>query len=398
MRVGAIVFDPSTVIDSSDRSMVALTGGWASIGGTPARRIQGIADLPTDVVWLTNLGYSAFFSTKLNLRANFRNESWLRTSFEQIATEFGLGRNTGKAKETAEVASLIAHRVVTYSCTKLNIQVCRHTRLNDDYAEMMNLNHCRIPDVHYAIFETIAGHPHVSINQSVSFGRGTASSSTLRCNRLAYARRMLSHQVPPDTGWELVKQKLTNADLERMDKPFLVRCRITNVKPIMAEALSWGSGSKSIREWLTDVEWRIVREHAEVELRSVMVCEQGYASLDRYAQMLPHGVIDELSYSLGLVAEQVWTALMNKQPRASRITGYPARAAWLRAIDRMQMFDYAQRMQSRRGVTLISYGMGNVVVRVPEGGIKAILDAAVDVGLVPPVASFMEAKAMGAIA
>ena len=112
MRIGAIVFDPSSVIGGSDRSVVSLTGGWASIGGTPARRIQGIADLPNDVIWLTNLGYSAFLAAKLNMHANFRNEGWLRTAFEQIATELGLGRNTGKAKETAEVLSLIAHRVV----------------------------------------------------------------------------------------------------------------------------------------------------------------------------------------------------------------------------------------------------------------------------------------------
>ncbi len=391
MRIGAIVFDANN-ISGSDRHVVSLAGGWASIGGTPARRIQGVSDLPSDVIWLTNLGYSDFMDAKLNMHANFRNESWLRTIFKQIADEFGLGLNTGKAKETAEVLALIAHRVVAYSCKELNIQVKSHARLNDDYATAMGLDRCRIPESHYSTFETIAGHPYVTVIHNVSFGRGTANRMTLRCNRLTYARRMLSNKVPPDTGWELVKQKLTEAELERMDKPFLVRCRITNVKPIMAEALAWGSGSKLIREWLTDVEWRIVRQYADVELRAAMVCEQGYERLDGYAGMLPQGTGDELSYSLGLVAEQVWTALMNKQPRAGRLTGYSARAAWLRAIDRMQMFDYAQRMQSRRGVTLISYGMGNVVVRVPEGGVKNILDIAMDVGLMPPMAGFIEAR------
>lgn len=391
MRIGAIVFDANN-IGGSDRRVVSLAGGWASIGGTPARRIQGVSDLPSDVIWMTNLGYSNFRNAKLNMHANFRNDGWLRTTFNQIAEEFGLGQSTGKAKEAAEVLSLVAHRVVAYSCKELNIQVQSHARLNDDYATEMGLDRCRIPETHYSTFETIAGHPYVSVIHGVSFGRGTATSLTLRCNRLTYARLMLSHKVPPDTGWELVKQKLTDADLERMDKPFLVRCRITNVKPIMAEALSWGSGSKLIREWLTDVEWRVVRQYADVELRAAMVCEQGYQSLDSYAAMLPQGAVDELSYSLGLVAEQVWTALMNKQPRSGQTPGFPVRAAWLRAIDRMQMFDYAQRMQSRRGVTLLSYGMGNVVVRVPEGGMRNILDMAMDTGLMPPMAGFIEAR------
>ena len=74
MRIGAIVFDPSSVIGGSDRTVVSLTGGWASVGGTQARRIQGITDLPNDVIWLTNLGYTAFLAAKLNMHANFRNE------------------------------------------------------------------------------------------------------------------------------------------------------------------------------------------------------------------------------------------------------------------------------------------------------------------------------------
>lgn len=392
MRIGAIVFDPSTVMGSGDRSVVSLTAGWASIGGTPARRIQGIAELPNDVIWFTNLSYPAFLAAKLNMHANFRNDGWLRTAFEQIATEFGLGRTTGKAKDTAEVLSKVAHRVVAYCCRELNVKIQSHGRLNDDVGTAMGLDRCRIAEQHYSTFETIAGHPNVSVIQPVSFGRGNTSSATLRLNRLGYARRMLSHKVPPDTGWTLAKQKLSDAELEAMELPFMVRCRITNVKPIMAEALSWGSGAKSLREWLTDVEWRVVRQYADVEVRAAMVCEQGYESLERFAAMLPQGAVDELSYSLGLVAEQVWTALMNKQPRTGRITGFTARAAWMRSIDRMQMFDFAQRLQARRAVNLIAYGLGNVVVRVPEGGIKHILDIAVDVGLMPPMASFIEAR------
>lgn len=392
MRIGAIVFDPGSVIGASDRSVVSLVQGWASISGTPARRIQGISDLPSDVIWLTNLGFSPFVKAKLNMHANFRSDGWLRTAFEQIATELGVG--TKKiSKEAAETVSLIAHRVVAHSFRELGIQIQNNTKLNDDFAASMKLQNCKIADLHYSIFETVAGHPVVPVVQSVSFGRGNSSSVTLRCNRLAYARFMLSQKVPSDTGWELVKHKLSDSELERLDKPFMVHCRITNVKPIISEALSWGSGSKSLREWLTDVEWRVIRRFADVEIRAAMICEHGYESLDPHMSMLPNGAVDDLSYSMGLVAEQVWTALMNKQPRLGiHSPGFPARAAWLRSIDRMQMFDYCQRMQARRGVSLISYGMGNVVVRVPEGGLQNIVDIALETGLMPPMASFLELK------
>ena len=395
MRIGAIVFDPGTNVRGSDGSAVALIGGWASIGGTPARRIQGVASLPSDVIWLTNLDYTAFSATRLYMHSNFRNLGWLRTRFEQIADEFGLGTNTGKAKETAETVALIAHRVVAYSCKELGVRV-KGPRLNDDFSDMLGLDRCRLTEQHYAAFESIAGHPNVTVVQSVSYGRG-APTLTLRVNRLRYARTMLSYRVPPDTGWTLVKNRMSDDELDRLEIPFIVRCRITDVKPLMAETLSWGSGSKSLREWLTPTEWRVVRKHAQVEARSVILCEQGYASQDSYAAKLPTGPLAELSYSLGLVGEQLWSALMNKQPRANGQTGYTARAAWMRAVDRMTMFDYAQRLAAKRGITLVGYGMGNVVVRVPEGGLEAVLEATTDVGLMPPMSCFKNV-AVGAVA
>lgn len=394
MRVGAIVFDPPMAMGGSDRTVVALNGGWASIGGTPARRIQGVTGLPSDVVWLTNLDYVAFNNLKLNMHSNFRSAGWLRTAFNQIAMEFGVGDATGKAKEAAETISLVAHRVAAHSSVELDVSIEKtHTRLNENFAERMGLDRSKLPDAHHRVFETISQHPQVTVVQSVGYGRGRVNSMTVRRNRLTHARYLLSQQVPPDTGWRLVDTPLSDAELERMTQPFVVRCRLTDFKPLVAETLSWGSGAKNVREWLTDVEWRVVRQHAKVEVRSALICDEQWVDLEPYRKMLPDDNLSELSYSLGLVAEQIWTALTNQRPRFGGVRGTTARAAWLRSLDRMSLFDFALRLGSHTSVNVLSYGVGAAVLSVPEKGMPLLVKAALEEGLMPPMGGFQEARA-----
>lgn len=394
MRIGAIVFDPSTVMQTRDQRAVAIVGGWAAVAGGSAIRIQGISNLPSDVVWMTNLRYDDFRALRLFAHANFRCDGWLRSNFDQIARELGLETSTGKAKDTAEAMAWIGHRVIAYACREHGVALKSHYKLNDDYAVRLGLDRSRIDNAHHATFASVSEHPMVAVIQPVALSRNTAPIIPLRFNRLGYARHMLSHKVPPDTGWKLMTKAAPQSEWERMEQPFMVRCRITNVKEQVAAILGWGSGAKGVREWLTDVEYRTVIQYASVEVRSALVCEEPFVSLGEYAALLPATGLSDLSISLGLVAEQVWTSLMNKQPRIGDANGTTARAAWLRSIDRMTMFDFAMRMISRRNLPIMSYGMGALSVRAPEGALPSIIDTAVDVGLMPPVGAFRESKAL----
>jgi hypothetical protein len=79
------------------------------------------------------------------------------------------------------------------------------------------------------------------------------------------------------------------------------------------------------------------------------------------------------------------------RPKESRFT---AAAVWRMSYDRMVMLDYAQKL-SARGLTVMSYGMGNVVVSYPEGGLRRALSVAADLGLLPPANKFTEARIRG---
>ncbi|ANN80816.1 hypothetical protein [Bordetella flabilis] len=393
MRVGAVYFDESGNIVANDRTVVALSDAWASVGGEPARRVQSVHDLASDVLWLTNLTWNNFFKAGLSRHPNFRSDGWLRTLFGQITTELGVHGSDVSPDITVSAMATVAQRVADVATNDYKVRV-KSARLNDDFATAINAPASALPDAYYPFFEGIADHPSVSVIQTANYS-ASSPTVTLRRNRLAHAAHVLATPVPPDAGWELERSVGSGSDqwLESIKTPFLVRCTISNVNPLMAEVLSWGSGSRQVREWLTDLEWRIVREFANVNVHAALICSKEAQVLPQ-AAMLPSGSMAQLSYTLGLVAEQVWTAMVSRQ-RYKDTTRYTAAAAWLRSCDRMTMFDYAQRLHAR-GVVVMSYGVGNVVARYPEGGLRRTLDIATDLALMPPASKFSEARVEGA--
>lgn len=394
MRVGAVYFDESGNIVANDRTVVALNDAWASISGEPARRVQSIHELASDVLWLTNLTFNNFWRAGLQRHPNFRNDGWLRTLFGQIVTELGVHGENSSADVMVTTMATVAQRVVDVAIRDYGVKI-RAKRLNDDFAMAIKAPKSNLPDTYYPFFESIAEHPSVSVIQTANYS-AASPTVTLRRNRLAHANRVLSTPVPEDTGWELEKAASSSDKwLESIETPFLVRCTLSNVSPMIAEVLSWGSGSRHVREWMTDLEWRIVRQFGDISVHSALINSKPAAVLPQH-KLLPTGQFDELSYTLGLIAEQIWTALVNKQLHKDTHR-YTAAAAWLRSADRMAMFDYAQRLHAR-GVTVMSYGVGNVVARYPEGGLRRTLDIATDLSLMPPASKFAEARLEGVYA
>lgn len=393
MRVGAVYFDPSNHIVASDRTLVSIDNAWASISGGQARRVQSIHDLPSDVIWLTNLTYSNFFRAGLQRHPNFRNDGWLRTLFNQLVAELGVDASCTPADTTVSTISTIAQRTVSVAQTNYGVTP-KSKRLNEDFATAMGIQRSAIPDMFYSHFDSVASHPSVSVIHSTNYGAGLPTV-TARRNRLIHAREVMATPVPTDTGWELKKitaQERCDNWLESITTPFLVKCTVSNVKPMIAEVLSWGSGSRDVREWLTDIEWRVVRQHGEVSVSAILINQNPAVTLPQ-ARLLPSEPLSELSLTYGLIAEQIWTAITNKLTYKGDVSRHTAAAAWLRAADRMIMFNYAQNLYGR-GLNVMSYGVGNVVLRYPENGLRRCLDIATDIGLMPPANKMAEAAAI----
>lgn len=392
MRVGAILFDSGDNIVGSDRTIISINSAWASIGGGQARRVQGISDLPSDVIWFTNLTYSNFYKAGLHKHPNFRNAEWLRTQFYQLVSELGVDINNQPPHITVSVIATIAQRVVNVAEAQFSLKPESSRKLNDDFARILGAPRSAIPNNIYSLFKPVCEHPSVSVIHSVNYG-AASPSITLRRNRITHAREVMSTVVPPDSGWEMEPSVAPDGSdqwLEDIKQPFLVRCTVSEVKPMIAEVLSWGAGAKSPRLWLTDIEWRVVRQHGKVIVHQALICKNPAAPLPQ-GLCIPSSTGAELSITYGLIAENIWTALTNPQYYKGDETRFTAAAAWLRSADRMIMFNYAQKLYGR-GIDVMSYGVGNVVLRYPEGGLNRILDVCLDIGLIPPASKVAEAS------
>ncbi|MEA9392217.1 hypothetical protein SJI19_16960 [Acerihabitans sp. TG2] len=392
MICGVAIFDLPESIDRK-RDIKNLDALWASVSGQEAKRLKSLHDLRTDVIWLTNLDANIFKTLKLFSMPNIRSETWLRTKFTQIQQELGLDESHVTTKIVAEQMSMVVQSVVDRAQQTFGVMPHSQT-LNADFAKVFNAPVSNLPDAWYMHFAPLVQHSLVAVVSS--FARSaTNASMTVKPNRLKHAREVLATKVPLDVGWEQgvrIPNTKTDTWLENIDTPFLLRFSLNNINPDIAEILSWGAGSQVPREWMTDVEWCVLREFCDIEVKDILINRNPGCVLKQHG-MLPSGMYDELSYTCGLVAELMWTSLTTKVKRGNDASTkhYTAAAAWLRSADRMIMFRHAQRL-SADGCNISMYGTGMVILSYPEGALTHYLGKSVKNGLMPPTAKFQENK------
>lgn len=381
MKVGVIVFDESHLAQFNDRRYVDITSAWASVAGGQAFRIRDIhEDLDSDVTWWTNLIYHDFCDVQLNRNAGFKHEGWLRSTFMQLMSELGLNENGLDGERAAPILSSIAQRVVDFARQRYGVDRLPSQRLNEDIANRLLGTSSKLPSSQQSIIDSIAEHAYVATTLNTN-ATEHQPSMTLKRNRLRHARDVLKTTFPADEGWAVHEGSVTAHELEGLEKPFLIKCSITNVNPLVGEILSINGGSRTVREWFTNIEWNTLRDYADIRIHALIESTAQSPGLD--TRLADHH-LSELSFSEGLLAEQVWTGITTKRRAGLNRRFYGAAAAWTRSADRMIMFEYASKLHGC-GITVSSYGLGNVTIRYPEEQLDRIIRIASDCGLLPPI-------------
>lgn len=395
MRCGVVLFDSANNIVAGDKTFVSLDNGWASVGGALAVRIQRIHDLASDVLWITNLTEEQFYRAQLFKHPNYRHEGYLRATLRHIYSELGLDPLFVSPDVVASALATVAQRVLDAAAGYGVTPRTRSRALNEDFATAIGAPRSQIPTEFYSMFEGSAQHVYVRPVQENRY-LNNSLTLTLRRNRLVHARELLSLSVPPDAHWEYIPRDMLPTSksaiesmLSQANTAFLVNCEVSGVNPMVADVFSVGGGSKTIRNWLTDIEWKTAREWADIEYNGVLICATSSFVVPQLAA-LPAGDYTPLSFTSCLIAEQIWTAMTMKLGTRNDHR-FTAAAAWIRAMDRMSMFSYAQKLHAR-GLTVWGYGGGNVVVQYPEGGLRHALDVSTDSGLLIPSSKLLEAR------
>lgn len=382
IRCGVAIFDmPEN--HHARRNIKSLDMCWAAIAGEPARRLKSLHDLASDVIWYTNISRDTFKSLRLYNLPNLRHEMWLRTRFSQITQELGLDERFITPDVQVESLALVTQNIVNYANTRYGVN-SKSEMFNSDFSRTYNVPESSLsPDI-YDYFLPVIQHSIVIVVTGTGYSNST-SNLTVKPNRLEHARKILSTQVPGDKHWRRVVEIPVKSDswLEKIETPFLIRISLRNIDREMSEILSWGSGSNTQREWMTDVEWRIIRQFASIEVKEALIYDKP-GSLVSQLDLLPSGQFDSLSYSAGITAELLWTSLTNKVNRNKNSNiNYTAASAWLRAADRMIMFSHAQKLMNMNCKVGL-YGTGMVCLNYPEGSLGHYVKSSLDSGLLPP--------------
>lgn len=367
-----------------DGTVISPGSGWASISGQKAQRIESIQKLSNDVIWFTNLKYPNFMKAGFHKISHIRDEEWIKTEFHHLVNEIGIDANKLPVNTSVEVIATIAQRVLDGANSLLGVKPLSRKSINNDFALAIGAPRSALADDIYGLFKPFCNYEIVNVVEKVPCS-DLSQTIILRRNRISHARDVMSTDCPSDVSWHMeqpLADNMNDAWLESIKTPFLAQCSISHVKPEVSRILSWGSGFRIRKDWLTDIEWRVVRQYGTLTIHQALVCDSPATSL-KQKQLIPTVPCAELSISYGLIAENIWTAMTLAQPHSSGQMRFAAAAAWLRSVDRMRMFEFAKRL-SEHDLNVINYGSGRVAVRYPVGTLSRVLDVALDVGLMPP--------------
>lgn len=376
--------------------------GWASIAGDTAFRINGTGDLATDVVWIVNVEYQAFFRQGLQRLARLKRTYYLTRTIPQIMRELGLDSRFMPATQAVRVLAEIFDRTVRLAERHYGADVSRYDTLADGLrGAILSKDETLSTEIDQAVDQATQ-------NTVMCEQRFLPDSThlTFRRPRMLHARELLATPMPL-APWEFLPGEKMVPEARRMDwllrqdRPVLAKIAVQRLSPEAAHLVAfgsgaWGRGKQKDRSWASHPELLFLSHYATVRVDAAFL-GAGYAPLAPLIPLMDEGPAGDLSFSAGLLADSYVTALASPQPYHLGPKIPTPRAAWLRASDRFLSFFPAMLLDGA-GFQVNSYGMGSVGVRVVQGNLTAAACAAREASLLVPLSLTGDAEIEEALA
>lgn len=382
IKYGCVLFDDIT----------QHATGWASVSGEDSFRISSTQNLATDTVWLTNITYDVAQFSGLASHARFRKEDYLRRRLGPLRKDLGLNDSF----EACPTLSNVFERSV-----KL-VQKLLHLK-NDEIPQGLLRNGIR---------DKFMGHDPVH-EEPIYIALRDATSPWTSCERadpppedftqitfrvppVEHSKCMLSTMAPTGS-WEKVDISLkSNEDianwLTSLPGLAVINIAAKDFNPEFNQLYNFGSnpaGPRTNRQWVTSLELITLIDVAKIEIYGAYVNtgispDSGWLKI---FETLPSNA--DLSYSLGLALENIWTGFCSglippahkRGPERTWINDY---APFIRAMDRMICLQKAIGLQ-RKGFDVVGYGVGSILIfRHNHNSDEAIYEAAEELNLLPP--------------
>tara|TARA_B100000749_G_C18446024_1_gene474282 strand:- start:37 stop:1224 length:1188 start_codon:yes stop_codon:yes gene_type:complete len=384
-KIGVVCFD----------NFETIKGGWASVSGGEPFRINGIGDLSSNVLWISNLPF--YYYKKLNLlrNPNIYDQQFFRTSLKQISDELGL---KDKPDDVSQKVSLIFQRVYDLGMDDFQLT------LDDiEYRYNSALVNCilpssirQIPSGEFSSVLMTAFKESTQQNQAMigNVSKGT-KARTFCFPKGAFSRTILSLPMPTNTGWKKLEDSIVTGTIgskednilkgtqafvsycnEKLSKKAVFfRINVSYTSKFFRSFATFANGSNYQRNWVTLPELLELIKYSIVEIYEAYSCELSTLNFD-----FVDNDSDEYSFSRGLYLENIYTAL--SLPINNGEYFNPV-GAYVRAYDRVMCLKAAYAF-SKSNLKVGSFGTGRVIVYSKQTESKLVNDIAMEEGLIPP--------------
>lgn len=376
VRYGVAFFDRPNSYDSND-SLVAK-GGVASVAGEGIFEFANTSQLPNGVKWLTDLPWRDFCFNQLSSHPGFVFDAYLNTRSHEILEEIGATSEFVSRDDAAGTLAGIFQRVMSYCESNYSIAVDRFgSTLQSDIAATWTQSQTVID----SLLEQACSNANQSVNQVIGQPKPGWQTVTLRRNRVVHAIDVLSTPVPGPENWEYQDSSQMPGSVDHLDwcisnkRPILAHVDVKPKPGILAQVLSFGSGARQIRNWVSQPELQLLAKCADVKIRGVWTCN-GQPQKQQELVSFP-GLGNDfcvVSTSMELLAENFWIA-MATPAKAANIAHRQTlpKHCWYRAADRIFMFSRVCKL-AKAGFAIVSYGAGAATIKYPPGALSELLD------------------------
>jgi len=389
LKYGCVIFDDP----------VRREQGWKAIGEKPSTRLnmQGTGALPSDTIWLTNMTYQIGSEAGLSGNYRFLISDYLREDILGIARR----HNITDGRLVAELGSKLLSRSMLLSARLLNA--------GEDFVPKYSLRKgihelIGIPDMLMTVdmskrIEEATVY-NINCEREPGFNREDDVVGVFRVPPRAHCLNILSTKLPFGDFVEVPKAQLpdVNADRETVqtflrdlkDAPgfFKITCR--NFNPEFNSLINYGdsaSGSSSYkRRWVSTPEVMFLSALSDIAIHQAFV-STSTCKLDKaleIATRVPWQT--DLSITAGIFWENFWSGLCVRGAKRRSLqpdhTYMNPNTPFLRAVDRLKLFDYAVEFRNR-GFEVLGYATGRIRVNLAGVEPQDVYKAALETGTIP---------------
>lgn len=381
-------------------------GGWMSLEGAPARRINGVGALDNETLWWTNLSFQALYETNLHRTSYIKRTTYL-TSWnttgefvgqDEVCLAWGLLTRSFPEQLITEALAQIFSRVMEVCRQRYGLDIGAGVPQYDNLADEIRSR--LLPDMDAHITPEVdaalgASHQSYAYCWTQRYQEDDHVTVQFVAPAVAYARDLLDTVVPAEQFDFLAAGQLPPPSQRldwtlAQDRPVLASVRVANVNPDYASVIAFGNGARggSNRRWVTHPELLLLSRYAEVDIDSIFLFG-GYEYLPDSLMVPRFTALQAMTPTAELVASNHWIGLSRENPynlekvRDVSQRALSPRAAWLNAVDRFQMYTYAIQLY-RAGISVRRYGAGRITAVVPKYNYRHCYEIASSVGLLAP--------------